>query len=114
MKEPRNEVYLAAELAQVMPPVRAARVAVELCAIGRSYETVAERLCGGEEEWGPWSDRVSAAQEKAFAANAKRVTRARALVAGLPVQITSEGLLMRALTTKGRGRSKVTMSTALL
>lgn len=113
-KEPRNETYLAAELAQVMPPVRAARVALELCSIGRSYKTVAGRLCGGESEWGAWSDKVGKAQERAYTANARRITKARALVAGWPVRIEVEGLFMKAFTIKGRGMSAHKYGTALL
>lgn len=102
-KEPANETYLAAELALVMPPARAANTAVELCRIGRAYKRMAERLCGGEEEWGVWSTGVEKAQERARIAQAKRETAARAMVVGLPVNVfvsPSSGLLLMC-ETKG-------------
>lgn len=116
-KEPKNETFLAAELAQVTRPVFAARLAEELCAIGRSYNALAERLCGGEEEWGCWSDRVERAQQRAYATQAKRITRARGLVANLPVCVdpsASSGLFLRCVTTKGRGRTRQSFETVLL
>lgn len=116
-KEPKNETFLAAELGQVTRPVFAARLAAELCAIGRSYKAVAERLRGGEQEWGPWSDRVAKAQERAYAAQAKRITKARGLIAGLPVVVdvsAGSGLILVCRTTKGRGRTRVSFDTALL
>lgn len=86
-KEPANETYLAAELAQVMPPARAAITAQALCAIGRTYKRVAERLCGGEAEWGSWSDNVEAMQEKARKAQGRRIGMAASHVVGLPVKV---------------------------
>jgi hypothetical protein len=37
-----------------VPPCRAAILATDLCALGRRYKRLSERLCGGEEEWGPY------------------------------------------------------------
>jgi hypothetical protein len=102
-KEPKNETYLAAELALVMPPARAAMTAVELCKIGRAYKRMAEKLCGGSEEWGDWNDDVGKAQERAFDNNRRRVQKAAAQVVGLPVKIyvsESSGLLLMC-ETKG-------------
>jgi hypothetical protein len=102
-KEPKNETYLAAELALVMPPGRAAITARELCRIGRSYKRVAERLCGGVEEWGDWSKRVEKAQERCRKQQYNREVNAGALVFGLPVKVyvsESSGLLLMC-ETKG-------------
>lgn len=110
--EPKNETFLAAELAQVMPPVHAARTAVELCRIGRSYKRMAERLCGGEEQWGRWDDSVEKAQELAYASQGRRLVRARKLVAGLSVRVDVSGLILVCETTVGKGASS--FSTALL
>lgn len=56
MREPdvKNVTYLAAELASIgVGSTRAAKTATELCRLGRSYKRLSERLCGGEDEWGP-------------------------------------------------------------
>lgn len=45
MKEPSNETYLSAELCLVLQqPVKAARLAQELCRIGRRYLSLSERI----------------------------------------------------------------------
>lgn len=52
--QPKNETFLAAELAAIgIAPGRAAIAAHELCKMGRRYFRLSERLCGGEDEWGP-------------------------------------------------------------
>jgi hypothetical protein len=59
MKKPKNETCLAAELARCHPEItayRCALVAAELCAIGRRYNRLAERLCGGEDVWGRYPE----------------------------------------------------------
>jgi len=62
MKQPSNETCLAAELMRFAPPrfrvtpFRAAHTAALLCALGRRYRRLSERLCGGEEEWGRYPD----------------------------------------------------------
>lgn len=69
-KEPSNETFLAAELAYAAPSrqrrqfsgARCAYIASELCALGRRYKRLAEKLCGGEEDWGPWCTDVEQAQ----------------------------------------------------
>ncbi len=66
--EPKNETFLAAELASIgVHPVKAAIAAHDLCKMGRRYKRLAERLCGGEEEWGPQprADYLIARAEKA-------------------------------------------------
>lgn len=83
-KEPVNETFLAAELAYAAPSrrrrqfcgPRCAYVARELCALGRRYNRLSERLCGGEEEWGRWSEAVERRQEEAHATLAKIEKRA--------------------------------------
>lgn len=70
--EPSNATCLAAELQASLPrqrrshgaPYRAAVLATQLCALGRRYKRLCERLCGGEEEWGR------------YPAAAKRIERA--------------------------------------
>jgi hypothetical protein len=71
--------------------------AQQLCAIGRRYKRVAERLCGGEEEWGPWSDGVEKAQARAHKDQENRLKLAAAHVVGLPVKVyqsTGSGLVL--------------------
>jgi hypothetical protein len=54
VKETKNETFLAAEFAACgVPPGKSAIAATDLCAMGRRYFRLSERLCGGEEEWGP-------------------------------------------------------------
>ena len=102
--EPSNECYLSAELSKVVAvPGQAAHIAAELCHIGRSYRRLAERLCGGEAEWGRWSDRVEKAQSRAYNAKGSLLLRARALVAGLPVAIEEHDLHLQCVTTIKRG-----------
>lgn len=59
-REPSNVVYLAAELASSSPkfsPVIAARLATDLCSIGRAYKAVSERLANGIRDGrGEWSE----------------------------------------------------------
>jgi hypothetical protein len=99
-KEPSNECYLAAELAAALPPAfakypsRAAWIAKDLCAIGRAYKRMAEKLCGGEEDWGRWSAAVEKAQERARIAQNKRVQKAKASVVGLPVKVYVSDLVL--------------------
>jgi hypothetical protein len=52
----QNVVHLAAELASTpgASSFRAAALATELCHLGARYFRLSERLCGGEEEWGPY------------------------------------------------------------
>lgn len=89
MKNPKNETCLAAELQSVRKksangsPFQAAVLAMRLCAIGRSYKRLAERLCGGEEEWGRHPEaqcRIEAAEKRLEALEAK----ARSLLAESP------------------------------
>lgn len=62
-----NVVFLAAELtAADVSPARAAILACELVELGRRYKRLKEKLCGGEEEWGAWSDDVAKLQERAM------------------------------------------------
>lgn len=62
MKQPSNETALAAELmAAALPkfkagPWAAASLASELCALGRQYKRLSERLSGGEETWGRYPE----------------------------------------------------------
>lgn len=116
MKEPKNEVYLAAELARVLPPVRAAKIAGRMCRMGRSWRKVAEDLCGGESVWGPHpeaGERIAKAEQE----NEDRLRRIQALVIGLPVKVERDpcgGLTLHCYTTEGRGRAKRVHDTALL
>jgi hypothetical protein len=58
MKHPSNEACLAAELAMAYTgkiriiPARAAQVAANICALGRRYKRLQEKLTGGSAEWG--------------------------------------------------------------
>lgn len=66
MKQPANVVFLAAELAAAgVPSSRAAISADKLCRWGRTFNRISERLCGGEKEWGRWSDDVAKLQARA-------------------------------------------------
>lgn len=66
MKQPANVVFLAAELAAAgVPSARAAITADKLCRWGRTFTRIAEKLCGGQEEWGRWSDDVAKLQARA-------------------------------------------------
>ena len=78
--EPSNVTCLAAELAAFAPPkwrarpFRAAALATELCALGRAYKAVSERLCGGEDTWGRYPEagpRIARAEKRKAALEAK-------------------------------------------
>ena len=79
MAEPKNETHLAAELYAARPnkmvtPGRCAMVAAELCALGRTYKRLSERLCGGEEEWGRYpgaESRIAACERRRDRVHAK-------------------------------------------
>ena len=102
MSEPSNVVYLAAELASAgAGSTRAAKAAVELCKLGRRYRRLSERLCGGEEEWEPWDDRVARLQEQAQALLFRLHRKAMRIAfeaAGDNSKILNEGLLLKAET----------------
>jgi hypothetical protein len=103
-KEPANVVFLAAELARwgTMPSPtmissnRCAYAATEACAIGRSFTRIAEKLCGGEEEWGRWSEAVERAQARAERRKEKLRATATALLDPFGCKVTGESLHLRA------------------
>lgn len=109
----KNVTYLAAELSAAgVPPVRAAELATDLCRIGRRYKRLKERLCGGEEEWGPWDTSVETLQERANRKCDQLRERAEAMLrqACTGTSVTGESLVICANTLiDGR-----TYSTALL
>ena len=108
MSEPSNTVYLAAELASVSGlPTRAAKAAVELCKIGRRFKRLSERLCGGEEEWGPWDERVERTQEQARALLDRLHRKAIRLVGentGTKSKGYREGLMLKVETDVGSAK----------
>lgn len=109
MKQPSNETALAAELmAAALPrfkagPWAAASLAAELCALGRTYFRLSERLCGGEEEWGPYPH-AQALIERTERRRSKLHDRMQALAKGSPFRIKLDhdggGLGLVALTER--------------
>lgn len=108
-----NVTYLAAELSAAgVPPVRAAVLATDLCRIGRRYKRLREKLCGGEEEWGPWDTSVETLQDRANRKCDQLRERAEAMLrqACAGASVTGESLIISANTLiDGR-----TYTTALL
>lgn len=83
-REPSNVVYLAAELVASSrglqkSPTFAARLATDLCSIGRAYKATAERLCNGIRDGrGEWSEVGTTKAEKRLGmlkAKAKRLLK---------------------------------------
>jgi hypothetical protein len=118
MKTPSNEAYLAAELmAAAIPkykprPTQAAHLASELCRIGRTWKRISERLCGGEEEWGPWSDHVASLQARAQTTRQRLFERAEKMLKESPFRATVESESLHLIVhSKVRG---YTEGTALL
>ncbi len=110
MKTPSNETYLAAELmAARIPrfkprPTQAAHLATELCRIGRTWKRISERLCGGEEEWGQWSDRVASLQDRAHRSRQRLFERAEKMLKESPFKATLEAESLHLMVlTKGEG-----------
>lgn len=97
-REIPNETHLAAELAESgIRASMAAHYAYELCRLGRSYKRVAEKLCGGEEEWGPWSDKVEKTMARAHEQQETRVSSANLMLIGSKAKVyvsTGSGLLL--------------------
>lgn len=105
---PSNATCLAAELmASAIPkfkatPYRAATLATDLCALGRRYKRLSERLCGGEEEWGPYpqaGDRMARAEQT----RGKLRERIEALVKASPFKahVEGESLILSVVTKWG-------------
>jgi hypothetical protein len=95
VKQPSNEAYLAAELmAAAIPkhapaPFRAAALASELCSLGRLYFRLSERLCGGEDEWGPMP-RAQALIERTERRRERLSARMHAMAKESPFRLTLE------------------------
>lgn len=110
---PSNEAYLAVELwaacngklgAQRMLPGRVARIAAELCALGRAYRNLSTRLCGGQEEWGPHPEgqvRYERALERRARVREKAVELIKPWGAGRAWIDTSSGMLLHVHTKSG-------------
>lgn len=115
---PSNATCLAAELmAAAIPrfrplPFQAAVLATDLCALGRRYKRLSERLCGGEEEWGRYpaaGDRMARAER----ARGKLRERIEKMVSDSPFRAAVEGesLILLVVTIRTLG---VEERTALL
>lgn len=85
-----------------------------LCSLGRAYTAVAERLCGGEDVWGPYpgaGPRIEAAEKRKARIRAQAV----AAIQGFKrMAITGESLHLNLEITLGRGFRERTTSTTLL
>jgi hypothetical protein len=122
MKQPSNETALAAELmAAALPrftagPWAAASLASELCALGRTYFRLSERLCGGEDEWGP-HPHAQALIERCERRREKLRERLEALAKGSPFRLSVEsdggGLGLVALSIRRINGRSYTERTAL-
>jgi hypothetical protein len=117
---PSNATCLAAEfMAAAIPrlrplPYQAAVLATDLCALGRRYKRLSERLCGGEEEWGRYpeaGDRMARAER----ARGKLRERIEKLVEGSPFKahVEGESLILSVVTRRGLAKD-VEERTALL
>lgn len=110
LPSPSNETSLAAELmAAALPKYRpsphaAACLATDLCAMGRRYKRMQERLCGGEEEWGPYP-RAGELMARVERSRDKLRARIETTLRGAPFRAHVEGdsLILSVVTMRGAG-----------
>lgn len=107
---PSNETCLAAELmaagiSRFKPsPYQAASLAADLCFLGRRYKRLQERLCGGEEEWGPYP-RAGELMARVERQRDKLRGRIVTMLAGSPFKAHVEGdsLILSVVTMRRDG-----------
>lgn len=91
MKQPKNETFLAAELAACgVPSGRAAMAAAELCRLGRRYFRLSELLCNQPDP----SEKREKARKRCFKRMGKVLTGLEAMgfiSAGASVALDDDG-----------------------
>ncbi len=106
MSQPKNETFLAAELAACgVPPGRAALTAHELCRLGRRYFRLSERLCNepdDDEKTAKARSRVRERAERVFC-GARAFMRVRATA---ELDQSGDGLALVCEITTENGRDR--------